>query len=126
MSISPGTGVLSATLSGTLSVNASAGIAVFSGLSIDISSITPYKIRGTYKTILIDSDDIFIFPSSLVFTTQPSSTATSGNIFTTQPVVTAHDVSGISTSFTGSVVLSITTGTGGFQFFFFFFLNKKL
>lgn len=51
--------------------------------------------------------------SQLVVTTQPSTTATSGEPLSTQPVVTIEDSSGsVVTSSTGTVTATITAGTG--------------
>jgi len=50
--------------------------------------------------------------AKLVFSTQPAG-ATGGTAFTSQPVVTAQDSNGaVVQNYTGSVTLSITTGTG--------------
>jgi trimeric autotransporter adhesin len=51
--------------------------------------------------------------TQLVFTTQPGGTPTGGSAFGTQPVVTARDASNAPvTDYSGTVTLSIVTGTG--------------
>ncbi len=80
MKSNPGSG----TLNGTLTVNASAGVATFSGLTID-QAANGYTIQATTTGLSSATTNAFdITPaaaSQLVVTTQPPASTTAGNSF---------------------------------------------
>ncbi|HET7250071.1 MAG TPA: hypothetical protein VFI79_09515 [Gemmatimonadales bacterium] len=103
------------TLTGGTTV-AVAGVATFSGLSIDKigSGYTLKASSAGLPTITSTAFDIIPAPATkLVFSVQPSST-TAGATITPAVQVTAQDAQGNTvTSFTGSVTMSIGTNPGG-------------
>ena len=116
LAITSGTGTLGAVLSGTTIVNASGGVATFTGLSIDKAG-TGYTLTAASTGLTSATSTAFdVVPgpaAKLVFTTQPSSSNGAGTAFSTQPVVTVQDVYGNTvTSFSAEVTLAITSGTG--------------
>jgi hypothetical protein len=118
VAIKPGTGTAGATLGGTVTVNAAAGVATFSGLNINLSG-TAYQLIAASgpinSTTAGDSAPFNITggaATQLVFTTSPSN-STAGVAFPTQPVVQARDAFGnLDTSFGGAVTVAIKPGTG--------------
>jgi hypothetical protein len=115
LAIKGGTGTAGATLAGTKTVNAVAGVATFSGLSIDKVG-TGYELSATAASLTGADSAAFDIqagaPTQLVFTTSPGS-ATAGTAFVPQPVVEARDAGGNPVnSFTGAVTLAIKGGTG--------------
>lgn len=111
-----GTNAGGGTLGGTTTVNAVNGIATFSNLSINKVG-TGYTLAASSGTLTGATSDAFnITPGTatqLVFTTQPSSTATGGIAFAQQPVVTVEDANGNTvTSSSAAITLAITSGTG--------------
>ena len=121
VAITTGTGTGGATLSGVTAVNAVAGVATFSSLSIDLigteSSGTGYTLSATATGLVAATSDPFDIisgsASRLVFTVQPSSTSAGAHI--APPVqVTARDASGNTVSgFTGNVTVAIGTNPAG-------------
>ena len=120
MAITPGTGTLGAALSGTNPVPASLGVATFTDLSINKSG-SGYKLQAS---AVIGGNTITSAPSTtfnvlpgpgakLAFTTQPTNTVAGQTI---PPVVVAvQDTAGnTDTSYSGSVTVGITAGTGKF------------
>jgi trimeric autotransporter adhesin len=109
-----GTGTAGAALSGCRGT-LSNGVTTFSGCAIDKAG-SNYRLRASDRTLSVDSAAFTVSVGAatrLVFTTQPGGGATGGLAFPTQPVVTAQDAGGNRvTSFTGTVTLSILSGTG--------------
>ncbi|HEX5691160.1 MAG TPA: CARDB domain-containing protein, partial [Roseiflexaceae bacterium] len=108
--IKPGTGTAGASLAGTATVNAVAGVATFGGLSIDRIG-TAYQLTASSGALApADSGAFDITASGMTFTLQPATT-TAG-----QPIlvrVAAQDITGnTDATFTGTVTLAIQPGTG--------------
>ena len=106
----PGSG----TLNGTLTVNAGAGVATFSGLSID-QAANGYTIQATTTGLSSATTNAFdITPataSQLVVTTQPPASTTAGNSFGL--TVTAEDRYGnLTPSFTSGVTVALESNPG--------------
>jgi hypothetical protein len=115
VAITPGTGTAGAILSGTTTVPASAGISIFSGLSIDRAG-TAYALRATSGALTLATSTGFDITSSgathLVVTVPPSTTA-AGATITPAIQVTARDAQGnTATTFINNVTVAITGGTG--------------
>ena len=107
------------TLGGTVSMNAVAGVANFSGKGLNIDTAGTDKVLTATSGALTVGTTSPAFtisagtPAKLVFTTQPSATTASSTAFATQPVVTVEDAAGNTvTASTASITLSLTTGTG--------------
>ena len=95
-----------------------AGVATWAACSINKAG-TGYTLTATDNTeafTVATSNAITInagTATQLVFTTEPSATATGGTPFAQQPVVTVEDASGNTVTSSGaSVTLAINTGTG--------------
>jgi trimeric autotransporter adhesin len=114
LAIASGTGTAGATLSGCSGTLAN-GVTTFSGCAIDKSGTT-YRLRASDRALTVDSSAFAVSVGAtarLAFTTQPGGGATGGSTFPTQPVVTAQDAGGNTvTGFSGTVTLSIVSGTG--------------
>src|SRR5262245_15676944 len=115
VTMAPGTGSPGATLSGTTTVAATAGVAVFSALSIDKTG-TGYRLSVTATNLSATTSDAFdITPGSasqLVVTQQPT-TITAGDPINPAVVVVARDAWGNDVpAFAGNVTLDLTAGTG--------------
>jgi hypothetical protein len=113
VAITGGTGTAGATLSGTKTVTAVAGVATFAGLAVDKAG-TGYTLTATASGPASATSAAFDVAagaaSQLAFTTQPVTT-TAGVRFGV--VVTARDsVGNTAGTFTGNVALAITGGTG--------------
>ena len=107
----PGGATLSCAANPTTAV---AGVATFSGCSIDVAgTYTLSASDGSLTGATSVSLTIFVGdPAQLQFTTQPSS-STGGLPFTTQPHVSVEDAGGnVVTSDTSGVTLAITTPAG--------------
>jgi trimeric autotransporter adhesin len=103
------------TLSGTLSVNASSGVATFADLSINKSG-TGYKLTMTSPGLTSAVSATFNVTAGtaaqLAYTAQPSG-GTGGVSWATQPKVAIQDTFGNTvTTSTANVTLAITSGTG--------------
>ncbi|MCL4730421.1 MAG: hypothetical protein KJ044_08325, partial [Planctomycetes bacterium] len=115
--ITTGTGTTGATLSGTTPVNATAGLASFTNLSINLSgtgytlSFTSTSLTGTVSAPF----NVAGTPAQLGMATQPGG-AVVNTPFLTQPVVEIRDSAGtvIATDNTTQVTVTIATGTGAF------------
>ena len=115
LAIAAGTGAAGATLSGTKTRAAVAGVATFSGLSIDKAAIG-YKLTATASGLSSATSAFFtISPGSatqLGFTLQPSTT-TVATAITPKVEVTARDAQGnMATGFTGNVTVAIAANPG--------------
>jgi hypothetical protein len=110
-----GTNPSAGTLSGTLTVNAVAGVATFSNLSIDKVG-TGYTLGATSAGLTSATSSAFNITAGaaakLVFAQQPTTT-TAGSTITPAVTVQVQDASGnlVATS-TASVTLAIAPGTG--------------
>jgi hypothetical protein len=106
-------GPAGATLSGCAGT-LSRGVTTFTGCKLDKAG--SYVLRASDRTISGDSASFTVVAGAatrLVFSTQPGGGATGGSAFPTQPVVTAQDAAGnTATSYSGTVTLSIVSGTG--------------
>jgi len=113
LSIVFGTGTTGATLSGC-SASLRSGATTFSGCQIDKTG-TSYQLRARDGTLSVTTNAFNVTAGAatrLVVTTQPAG-AKGGTAFTTQPVITAQDAGGnTATSYSGTVSLSIVSGTG--------------
>src|SRR5216117_2972514 len=108
----PGAGALT----GTTSVTAVAGVATFSGLSVD-KVATGYTLTAVATGLTTWSSTVFnVTPgaaSQLVFTVQPTTTV-AGATITPAVQVTAQDAHGnTATAFSGSVAVAIGANPGG-------------
>ncbi|MFI5456107.1 MAG: Calx-beta domain-containing protein [Isosphaerales bacterium] len=105
------------TLGGTLSVRASGGVAVFSGLKLTAAA-SGYTLQvSTSGFNGATTSGITVIPavaSQLLIRTQPSSTATAGQAFGTQPVVVEEDRYGnIETTDNSTIVrAALSSGSG--------------
>ena len=105
------------TLSGTTTVNAVAGVATFSGLTLTGKVGTSYVLRFTSTGLTsVDTASMTVTagaPTQLAITTQPVGGAT-GTALPTQPVVAIRDSAGNTvTTSTAAVTVAIQSGTGG-------------
>ena len=121
VAITPGTGASGATLSGTASVAAVAGLATFSDLNIDkvgaSSTGTGYTLSATAPGLTTATSDPFDIQSGIAthlqFTSQPTATA-AGADFSPLVQVGAFDAAGnVVTTFSGNITLAIGTNLGG-------------
>jgi len=114
LAIVSGTGAAGAAISGCRGT-LSNGVTTFAGCAIDKLG-SNYRLRARDGTLSVDSAAFNVALGTLArlaFTTQPGGGATGGTAFPTQPVVTAQDAGGNTvTSFSGTVTLSIASGTG--------------
>lgn len=104
----------SATLGGTTSVAAVAGVATFAGLYVD--KIGTYTFTVSAPTSASAASLSFVINAAaaagVAFTTQPSSSTAAGVAFAQQPILTFQDAYGNTVSSTCAVTLSLTSGTG--------------
>jgi Big-like domain-containing protein/invasin-like protein len=115
LAITGGTGTTGATLSGTTTVTAAAGVATFSDLSID-SAGTGYTLDGTAGGLTPATSTAFdIVPGAvaqLVWVQQPTTTAVS-TVISPAPSLRALDALGnLVSTFTGSVTIAIAANPG--------------
>jgi hypothetical protein len=112
ISVNPGGGALS----GTTTVNAVAGVATFTTLSIDRAE-TGYRLVATSPGLTPDQSNAFSItggaPVRLAFTVQPTNTAAGANITPTVRVAGFDALDNIATFNVGeTITLMITPGTG--------------
>ena len=114
VTMSIGTNPVSGTLSGTLTVAATSGVATFSNLSID-KAATGYTLTAAAGAVNKASTAFSIIAGAatqLVFSVQPVNTA-AGATVAPAVVVTAQDgFNNSATSFGNAVTVAITGGTG--------------
>lgn len=114
VAITSGAGAKGAVLSGTTTINAEKGVAVFTDLSIDLP--------GTFCTLTASSSGIlsatsYLFsvmgvPTMLAFIVQPTASK-AGTVLASHSVVMVEDANGNTvTNSTVPVTLAITSGTG--------------
>ena len=111
-----GTNPAAGTLSGTMTVSASAGIASFSNLKIDKSG-TGYTLVASSSGLTDATSggfDVAVgVATKLFFSVQPPTSTTAGAAMTPAIQVVAQDAAGNAVpSFVGSVTVAITSGTG--------------
>lgn len=114
VAITAGTGTPGASLGGTRSVAAIAGVATFSTLSVNLSG-TGYTLTATSSGLTPAISSAFNIAAaaadSLVFTTQPTAT-TAGQAIGPVQVAARDSLGNVVTSFTGNVTVAIAPGTG--------------
>ena len=115
VAIAAGTGTANANLSGTATVAAVAGVATFSGLTID-SAGTGYGLTASASGLTGASSSAFAIaagaPAQLAFTALPAS-ATVGTVLTPAITVIARDQFGnATTSFVGNVTIALSANPG--------------
>ena len=115
VTIAIGNNPVGGTLSGTTTVAATGGVAVFRGLSIAQPGngfTLVVTAPGLTDAMSAPFDITAERASYLIFTTEPTST-TAGGIIGPAVQVTAHDALGqTATGFNGNVTLTITAGSG--------------
>jgi hypothetical protein len=116
VTVAIGTNPSGGTLSGTLQVNAVAGVATFSNLSINLAG-TGYTLTASATGLTGATSNAFNVTAGtatqLAITTQPSSSVQSGQVFPQQPVVQLRDAQGNNVSQSGvSVTAAIASGGG--------------
>ena len=115
VTVAIGTNPGGGTLGGTATANATAGVATFSGLSIDKAG-TGYTLTASASGLSGATSSGFNIgagtPTQLAVTTQPSASAQSGAAFAQQPVVQVRDAAGNAASQSG-VVVTAAIATGG-------------
>lgn len=115
-SISTGTGTTGATVMAGSTATASAGVATFAGLSIDLAG-TGYTLdfdASTFTTVTSTQFDVTVGPATaLRIATQPGN-GTQATPLVTQPVIEIIDAGGnvVTSDSTTQVSAAITTGTG--------------
>jgi hypothetical protein len=102
------------TLSGTLTVNATGGVATFTNLKITGAGTSSLSFTaGGLTATTSTSFAVTQVATQLAITTQPSASASSGVAFGTQPVVEVRDGSGTKVlGSTNAVTAAIASGTG--------------
>ncbi|HLB38078.1 MAG TPA: hypothetical protein VJL31_16015, partial [Gemmatimonadales bacterium] len=115
LAFAPGTGTSGASLSGTVAVAASAGIATFSDLSIDLVG-TAYRLTASASGLpAVTSGTFDVFASDAVaveFVVGPRNIVAGAAI---QPSVQVRAVDGFgnpATGFAGNITLAISAGSG--------------
>lgn len=116
VNVAIGTNPAAGTLSGTLSKQASSGVATFSDLSINRSSTSSYTLVASSSPLTSATSTGFVVsvgaPAQLAFTTQPGGGAANAT-WVVQPRVTVQDALGNTvTSSSAPVTLTVTGGTG--------------
>ena len=112
LALKSGTGDPAATLTGTTTVAATAGVATFTGLSID-KAATGYTLTATDGALTADSNAFTVSAAAadhLAFTQQPGSAPAGGSLGTI--TIAIRDQYGNETTDTSSVTLAIKSGTG--------------
>ncbi len=109
--VASGTG----TLSGTTTVNAVAGVATFSGLTLTGSGAHMLRFSTTSPALSVTSASFTIasLPATqLGIVTAPSAAATSGVPFATQPVIAVRDANGGTVVTSVAVTATVVSGSG--------------
>lgn len=109
VTVALGTNPTGATLSGTLTVSATAGVATFSDLTLNHSGKN-FTLSATASGLRSVTSAAFSIPTQLVFTTQPGAGNTGQTL--DQVVVTVRDGAGnTDTEYTGNVTVAIYTAS---------------
>lgn len=115
IAITSGTGDPSATLSGATTVPAAAGVATFTGLSID-KTASGYALTAAASGVAGATSSAFaITPGAavkLAITGQPATTTAGARLTPAVQVAILDGFGNTMTGFTGAVTLTITSGTG--------------
>ena len=115
IALTSGTGTPTATLSGTLAVNAIAGVATFSGLSIDKVG-TAYTLDAASAGLTGATSGAFNITAGaatqLVFTDQPTTVAGGATIAPAVTVTALDAQQNVAIGFAGNIAIAITGGTG--------------
>ncbi|HTH66440.1 MAG TPA: Ig-like domain-containing protein, partial [Gemmatimonadales bacterium] len=115
LTITPGTGNPAATLTGGGPIAAVAGVAQFSGLSIDKTGAN-YTLKASSGTLIQPTSNAFSITGGPIASLQfnvPPSTTTAGAAITPAVQVTALDAGGNVANFNGLVTLAIGTNPSG-------------
>jgi hypothetical protein len=116
LAITGGTGKAGASLGGTLTHAAVAGVATFSGLTVD-SAGTAYTLTATGGSLTAGSSATFDITAGaatqLVFGVQPSNAAAGATIAPTVTVIAKDGQGNVDPSFTASVTLTAAVNPGG-------------
>lgn len=116
LGISPGTGTAGATLAGTSSVGAVAGVATFSSLSIAKAGTAYTLVASAVNTAGATTGpfDIAIGPpSQLAYGVAPTTTFAGGQIAPAVQVVIQDAAGNTETTYTGDVTIVLGTNPGG-------------
>ncbi|HET9707449.1 MAG TPA: hypothetical protein VFP39_04005 [Gemmatimonadales bacterium] len=115
ITITSGTGNPAATLSGTNAVTAVAGVATFTGISINKVG-TGYTLDAASSGLTGVTSSAFDIAAGaatqLVFTQEPTTVAGGATIAPAVSVTALDAQQNIATGFSGNITLSITAGTG--------------
>ena len=114
ITIAIGTNPGSGTLAGTLTANASSGVATFSNLSINSSGVG-YTLTASSGSLTGATSSPFTIsgvPTKLVFGTQPSNTAANAPISPVVTVMVEDATNHVVTSSAASITLAIGTNPG--------------
>jgi len=114
LAIKPGTGRPGAILSGTTTVNATAGVATFSGLSLDLAGEGYVLIASSAPLDAAETApfEVLQTPTKVVVAQEPSGAA-AGVAFTVQPQIAVHDAEdNLVPWYTGTATIAIKPGTG--------------
>jgi hypothetical protein len=118
VAIAGGTGTAGATLGGTKTVAAVAGVATFSNLTVDLAG-SGYKLTATASGLTTGTSNAFTVNSTvgtatkLGFVVQPSA-ATAGATIIPGPVVAVQDAAGNTvTGLSGTITIGFGTNTTG-------------
>ena len=113
--ITAGTGANGATLSGTKTVNAVAGVATFSTLSIDKAG-TGFKLSVTSPGVAGSTSNSFIIVAApatqLIYSQQPTTTLAGATITPAVEVSARDQFNNVDKAFTGNITVAIAAGTG--------------
>ena len=114
--ITPGSGTAGATLSGTTTVSAVAGVATFSNLSVDKSGLD-YKLTASSGVLTSATSGIFAInagtPTQVTIDQQPTTTV-AGTAITPGVTATARDALGNPVkTFVGNVTIAIAVNPAG-------------
>ncbi len=111
IAVNPG----SATLNGIKTVAAVAGTATFSNLSINVAA-TGYRLAATSSGLAPDTSSAFSITAAaatkLAFSVQPVNTLAGANITPAVQVSAVDNFGNVVTTFAGSVMVAISSGTG--------------
>jgi hypothetical protein len=115
VAITAGSGANGATLSGTKTVNAVAGVATFSTLSIDKAG-TGFKLSASAPGTAGSNSASFVINAAaatqLVYITQPTTTTAGATIAPAVEVSARDQFNNVVKTFTSNITVAIAAGTG--------------
>jgi hypothetical protein len=115
ISITAGTGANGATLSGTKTRNAVAGVVSFNDLNIDKAG-TGYKLSVTAPGVAGSTSNSFVIVAApatqLVYSQQPTATPAGASITPAVEVSARDQFNNVDKNFTGNITVAIVAGTG--------------